>query len=523
MKHTTIEKYLRYGRFMQKHKIPIDFNNLNYTQFIRHMDYRERVEKATPDALKHEWKVMKMFLRAYHIEKGTITDINKGITVKIITFHEIFSKNILNSKLTLMASILIIAGEKFMLNKHKKKIIKNIHQPIAFVLGSYITGLGVIRSLGRKHIPVISLDSAKHQIGFYSKYCNGIKSPHPQYEEEAYIDFLLEIGELLNNKGVLIPTSDLETLAILKNKPKLIKHYNFIMSDLSISELLINKSLFYKTLKKLNIGYPKTYYPKDEKQVLELSKKVKYPCAIKPIFSIYFRLEFDTKLFIANSQKELIMKWKKANKRNHEVLLQEIVPGDTDSMYGLNMYYRKGFTPRNVFMYQRIREWPHDFGNGCIIRKTNIPELEKIVIDLVSKINYHGIIDAEFKRDKRDNSFKSIEINARPWMQNSLASRYGLDAAYFAYMDAIGKNVEKQYSSKEDIKWVILSDDVCSSLKKICKKELTYRQWIKSYKGKKIYAFFACDDPLPFAVFMVKSLFNFSFLDILRCARDVNR
>jgi integrase len=68
LKNTTIEKYLRYANFMQNHKIPIDFNNLDYTQFIRHMDYRERVENATPDALKHEWKVMRMFLRAYHIE-----------------------------------------------------------------------------------------------------------------------------------------------------------------------------------------------------------------------------------------------------------------------------------------------------------------------------------------------------------------------------------------------------------------------------------------------------------------------
>jgi len=67
LKSTTVEKYMRYARFMQKHKIPIDFNKLDYTQFIRHMDYRERVEKASPDALCNEWKVMKMFLRAYNI------------------------------------------------------------------------------------------------------------------------------------------------------------------------------------------------------------------------------------------------------------------------------------------------------------------------------------------------------------------------------------------------------------------------------------------------------------------------
>jgi len=66
---STIDKRLRYARFMQNHKIPIDFHNPDYIDFIRHMDYRERVEQATPEALNHEWKVMQMFLRAYHIEK----------------------------------------------------------------------------------------------------------------------------------------------------------------------------------------------------------------------------------------------------------------------------------------------------------------------------------------------------------------------------------------------------------------------------------------------------------------------
>lgn len=67
LKKSTIEKNLRYARFMQRHEIPIDFSNPDYTQFIRHMDYREKVEKATPEALKHEWRAMKVFLRAYKI------------------------------------------------------------------------------------------------------------------------------------------------------------------------------------------------------------------------------------------------------------------------------------------------------------------------------------------------------------------------------------------------------------------------------------------------------------------------
>lgn len=64
---STIEKRLRYARFMENHAMPVDFKNPSYENFIRHMDYREQVEKATSQALRHEWKTMTMFLRAYGI------------------------------------------------------------------------------------------------------------------------------------------------------------------------------------------------------------------------------------------------------------------------------------------------------------------------------------------------------------------------------------------------------------------------------------------------------------------------
>ena len=64
---STVDKRLRYARFMENHPMPIDFRNPNYENFIRHMDYREQVEQAGQSALSHEWKTMKTFLKAYGI------------------------------------------------------------------------------------------------------------------------------------------------------------------------------------------------------------------------------------------------------------------------------------------------------------------------------------------------------------------------------------------------------------------------------------------------------------------------
>jgi len=64
---STIEKRFRYERFMETHSVPLDFRNPSYENFIHHMHYREQIEHATSQALRHEWKTMTMFLRAYGI------------------------------------------------------------------------------------------------------------------------------------------------------------------------------------------------------------------------------------------------------------------------------------------------------------------------------------------------------------------------------------------------------------------------------------------------------------------------
>lgn len=67
LQQPTVDKHLRYARFMENHIISVDFRNPSFENFIQHMDFREQVEKATPNALKHEWNAMRMFLKAYGI------------------------------------------------------------------------------------------------------------------------------------------------------------------------------------------------------------------------------------------------------------------------------------------------------------------------------------------------------------------------------------------------------------------------------------------------------------------------
>lgn len=392
--------------------------------------------------------------------------------------------------------------------KKIEKYIKKVDEPIVFLLGIYLTtGMGVLHSLGRREIPVFWLDYNPMQIGFHSKYCTRILSPNPKTNEKEYVDFLLSIGEKLSKKGVLFPISDIETITILKNKSKLEKYYRIPMSDLEISDIFLNKRTFYQTLEKYNLSHPQTYFPDNITELEDVSKKIEYPCIVKPSYSGYFRYDFDTKFFIAKSSDHLIKFYNKALSKNHDVVIQEIIPGNVRNMYGFNAYIDKKSDPLGIFMYRRIREYPVNFGNGCTIENVNIPEFHEMIIPLVKKIKYYGLIDAEFRKDPRDGKFKFMEVNPRCWMQCGLPTRCGINLPYIAFMDSIGKNVDNTNQCNEKIKWLLLLCDIESSIISISKNELDYCEWINSLKGKKEYALFAWDDPLPFLIYYLSSIY----------------
>jgi len=372
-------------------------------------------------------------------------------------------------------------------------------ESIAIILGRYILlDIGVLRSLKNKKIPTYILNPNMKPGCSYSKYYKGTICPNPKNDEKKYIDFLIEFGEKLHTKGVLLPIGDIEVSVILKNRNKLKKYYLFSSSEHKIVEKFLNKSIFYKTINKLGIPCPKTFPINNIEDIKSASGKIEYPCILKPVHSDYFRSDFKTKLFIVKSKNDLIRKYKIASTKNHEVIIQEIIPGGVNNHYGCDVYFDKNSNPNGVFMYRRIRDWPQRFGNGCLIESTYEPELEEITTNLIKKIGYNGIVDVEFKKDQRNNVFKIIEINPRCWMQNSFPTRCGINFPYMAYMDAIGKEFEKQVFNGEHMKWLFMPQDILSILKSIRKRELSIKDCIKTLQGDREYAVFSYEDPMPF-------------------------
>ena len=195
-------------------------------------------------------------------------------------------------------------------------------------------GYGIIRSLAKSGVPVIALDDKRRALGLYSRHCKGIVCPSPKVASgEKFVDFLINLGSKMKHKAVLFPYREDIQLVVLKNWDRLNSYYLLPMSDLKHAEIIADKDKFAKALEKMDIPYPNTYYPDDDKMLKDIADKFDYPCIVKPTKSMEFGKEFGIKVFKAESRQELLDYYHRTVNSGYKAIIQEIVPGEDSELF----------------------------------------------------------------------------------------------------------------------------------------------------------------------------------------------
>ncbi|HZD43240.1 MAG TPA: hypothetical protein VE134_04205, partial [Methanomicrobiales archaeon] len=392
-----------------------------------------------------------------------------------------------------------------------QRYLKDTHGAVAVVLGAGVGGLGTVRSLGRRGIPVIAIDKTPRYIGLYSRYCQGSVCPNPLTDEEGFVQHLRGIGEMLPSRGVIIPASDPYVLSILRHRNRLDPYFWIPYGDYSTVEKITRKRLFYEELQRQHLPGPLTYFPDDISDVISLSKEISYPCVIKPSFTQPFLTEFKTKFFKIPSPQHLVAQYQEVAERGYETVVQEWIPGDDTEVYQMLGYFDSRSQPRGTFTFQKIRQYPVQSGAGSLCISKWIPEVADLSIRFLKSINYHGLLGAELKLDPTDHTYKFIEINPRLGWQHRLSGRCGIDLSYIAYRDALGEPIngfDGNRRQMEGLKWAYMVNDVRSTLHSMCTGALTYDKWMESLSGDVEYAVFAQDDPGPFFASLVNDVID---------------
>lgn len=395
-----------------------------------------------------------------------------------------------------------------MLSSPRKKPPRSNEKTGAVITGGDFQALGALRTFARKNIPVIILDS-DHCISRFSRFKNKLfKSPHPA-ETESYLSFLIDLARRENIHGwVILPNSDEAVYVLSKHKETLEEFYRIPTPCWETAQYVYDKKKTYKIAEKHDIPIPKTYYPENLERLMALN--LQFPVVIKPSIRPNFYNKVKIKGFRINNREELVKTYKMVSSfiDPSEVLVQDFIPGGPKHLYSFCPFF-KNERAITFVMARRARQHPMDFGQASTFAElVDIPELHNLSEKFLSLIGFYGIAEVEFMEDPRDGEYKLIEVNPRLWGWHTLAIAAGVDLPYILYQDMIGEKLEFRMPSNH-LKWVRLATDIPTAFSEIIKGNLKIGDYVTSMRGKKEFAVFSLDDPLPFfaEIFMSPYLF----------------
>lgn len=366
----------------------------------------------------------------------------------------------------------------------------------AVVVGGDFHGLGIIRSLGRRGIPVCVVDD-EFSIGRFSKYTTlFLRAPCLRKESET-IDFLLTMGRRMNLKGwVLFPTRDELVAAFSRHRPALAEIFRVPTPEWSVVKWAWNKWNTYRLADEIGIPTPRTWRPRTLGDLDEIDAP--FPLGVKPAVKEDFFYATRAKAWRANNRGELKRLFQLASKHvgSNEVLVQEIIPGDGNYQFSYCTFFKNG-TSIGSMAAQRWRQHPTEFGRAAtFVESIELPDVEEPSVRFLRAINYYGLAEIEYKLDPRDGQYKLLDVNARTWGFHSLGSPAGVDFSYLLYADQMGEPVEPCHG-RSGVGWIRLVTDLPTSLVGIVDGRLGARVYFRSLCNFSVESVFSSDDVLP--------------------------
>jgi D-aspartate ligase len=366
----------------------------------------------------------------------------------------------------------------------------------ALVMDADYRGLAVVRSLGRRGIPVWVLKHGDQLLATLSRY-NRRTVDWPSPDGEENVNFLLRLAERENIRDwLLFPTGDEGAALVARNHQKLGEYFQLTTPPWDVLQWVYDKRLTYQLAGKIGVDHPWTLYPASREEVEAV--KCDYPVILKPAYRNSFNRFTASKAWRADSREQLLALYDEAYTLVDPgaLMIQEIISGGGESQFSYTALCQGG-QPLASLTAKRIRQIPMDFGRASTFVETIEDTVTSTTaIRLLQELRYTGIVEVEFKRDPRDDKLKLLDINPRVWGWHSLCGSAGVDYPYLQWLLTLGQPIPRTKAAV-GLRWVRMSTDAPSAFREILRGRLSLREYLRSIRSPLSTAIYAPDDPLP--------------------------
>ncbi|HEV8599587.1 MAG TPA: hypothetical protein VGQ69_09530 [Gemmatimonadales bacterium] len=360
--------------------------------------------------------------------------------------------------------------------------------------------LGIARSLGRLGVAVHVMDADPRHPALASRYVTGAHLWNfGRTPAERSVERLLELGRVLGEGTVLIPTSDDTAELVAEHAGVLRQLFRFQENPPELVRALSNKRELHALARRHGIPTAETSFPESLEEVRSFAATAGFPVMLKASDGLRLQARTGKKMVIARSPEELLEWYQRLEDPADPVLmLQEYIPGGDDTIWMFDGYFNRNSDCVFGVTGKKLRQFPvHTGATSLGICLENAPTREQ-TCRFMKAIGYRGILDIGFRYDARDGGYKLLDPNPRIGQTFRLfVAKEGWDVAHLLYLDLTGQALPAA-TPVEGRKWLVEDWDLESSLDYWREGGLTVAEWLASFEGVEEGAWFARDDLAPF-------------------------
>lgn len=377
---------------------------------------------------------------------------------------------------------------------------KSAANPPAVVIGlDCATGLQSARILARRGVPVIGVAADPRHPCCRTRVCQEIIVANTA--GPPLIQALRELASRLEQPAVLFPCTDLSVLVLSRHREELEPGIRLVLPTADTVEMLVDKARFSAWAEQHALPVPRTRHLRTLADVEDAARVLRFPCILKPaVKSPRWRRNTSVKAFRVEDAAELYRVYSRCSDWTDSLVVQEWIEGADDSNYTCNCYITRAGEAAVAFTSRKIRQWPPVGGEGSLSVEVRNERVRAETLHLFLLADHQGLGYAEIKQDSRTGEYLIIEPNVgRPTGRSAQAEAAGVELLFTQYCDALGRPLpESREQRYGPMKWIHLRRDLQAALFLWSRGELTLREWFRSWRGPKVDALFAWDDPVPF-------------------------
>ncbi len=311
--------------------------------------------------------------------------------------------------------------------------------------------LAAVRSLGKKGVEVITADEYDFAPSYFSKYSvDNFRYPNPDRQPERFIETLLEqiqAHQPADGKFVLMPIHK-ETYVIAKHRDQLEPHIRVPVPDYGSIMQVHDKGRLAEYAMAHGVPIPKTYLFHHMAEVREKSKEMKFPVFIKlrQSAAAVGIQKVNTIEELLHAYDQYLTKYRLLPEAYP--IVQEAVPGED---YCVTCLFEHG-VPKAMMTYHNLRTYPVESGTGVLRETVTVPEMEQCARDLLSRLQWHGVAEIDFRMEPEGGPPWLIEVNPRFWGGLNQSIESDVDYPNLLFRMAVEGNIQPAEAVKTDVR-----------------------------------------------------------------------